>query len=374
MIRTIRSRPSALRVLTAMLVLALLAAACGNDDTDDDVEGPGAELPNDLPEEAAGGEVVLVSHDSFQISDELVAAFEDSTGYTLTLRPGGDAVEALNQAILTVDNPRGDVFFGVDDATLSRAFANDLFEPYEAEGLDQVPAELRVDPEHRVTPIDHGPVCVNYDAEWFEDEGLPLPAGLEDLADPAYADLLVVQNPASSSPGLNFVMATVAEFGEDGWLDYWQDLRDNGVEVTAGWTDAYYSWFSGPSSDGDRPLVVSYGTSPPFEVPDTDPLPDEGPTGVIESTCIRQIEFAGVLANADNPDGGRALIDFLLSDEFQAEIPMSMFVFPAVDTIDLPEIFVRYAVNPTDPYHLDPDLIEEQREDWIREWTDVVLR
>lgn len=355
------------RLAALLCGLAVLAAACGNDDATDDTD------PSD-GEDQAGGEVVLLSHDSFQISDDLVASFEERTGYTLTLRPSGDAVEALNQAILTVDNPQGDVFFGVDDATLSRAFANELFVPHEADGLDRVPEAFRLDPEHRVTPIDHGPVCVNYDAEWFAAEGLDVPSGLADLVDPAYEGLLVVQNPASSSPGLNFLMATIAEFGDDGWVDYWRALRGNGVEVTSGWTEAYYSWFSGPSSEGDRPLVVSYGTSPPFEVPDSDDLPEEGPTGVIDSTCIRQVEFAGVLANAANPDGARALIDFLLTDEFQTEIPMSMYVFPAVDTVELPDIFVRYAVSPDEQYHLDPDRIEENREAWIGEWTDVVLR
>lgn len=357
------------RLLALLLALAVVAGACGNDD-----DSAATDPTDPTNADHAGGEVILISHDSFAISDELVTAFEESSGYTLTLRPGGDAVEALNQAILTVDNPQGDVFFGVDDATLSRAFAADLFVAHEADGLDRVPDDLRLDPEYRVTPIDHGPVCVNYDAEWFDSEGLEAPTSLADLADPAYADLLVVQNPASSSPGLNFVMATIAEYGEDGWIDYWEQLADNGVEVTSGWSEAYYSWFSGPSSDGDRPLVVSYGTSPPFEVTDSDELPDEGPTGVIEDTCIRQIEFAGVLANAANPDGARALIDFLLSDEFQEEIPMSMYVFPAVDTVELPEIFTRFAVNPADPHHLDPDLIEDERENWIREWTDVVLR
>lgn len=345
-------------VLTA---LALIAAACGDDDSTD----TGAE---------GGGEVVLVAHDSFQISDELVAAFEAQSGYTLRVLRGGDAVEALNQAILTVGNPQGDVFFGVDDATLSRALAADLFQPYEAEGLDRVPDELRIDPDHHVTPIDHGAVCVNYDAEWFEVEGVPVPETLEDLTDPVYAGLLVVQNPASSTPGLNFLTATVAEYGEDGWLDYWQRLRDNDVLVTSGWTDAYYSRFSGPSSDGDRPLVVSYGTSPPFEVDDSGDLPDEGPTGVIEGTCIRQIEFAGVLSNASNPIGAERLVDFLLSDEFQAEIAFSMYVFPAVTTVELPELFVRYAVVPSNPYQLPSEVIETERERWIREWTDVVVR
>ncbi|MGY6500520.1 MAG: thiamine ABC transporter substrate-binding protein [Acidimicrobiales bacterium] len=319
------------------------------------------------------GEVVLVSHDSFEISDELQAAFEEETGLTLRILRGGDAVEALNQAILTVDNPQGDVFFGVDDVTVSRALDADLFEAYEAEGLDRVPEEFRIDADNRVTPVDHGAVCVNYDVDWFAGEGLAVPDSLEDLADPAYAGLLIVQNPASSTPGLNFLTATIAEFGEDGWLDYWERLRANDVLVTSGWSDAYYGRFSGGASEGDRPLVVSYGSSPPFEVPDEDPLPESGPTAVIESTCVRQIEFAGVLANADNPEGARRLLDFLITDAFQESVPLSMYVFPVVD-VELPEIFERYAVIPADPYRLDGDLVEAERDRWIREWTDVVVR
>jgi thiamine transport system substrate-binding protein len=341
-------------LLVAALVIALGASACSSD-----------------PDPT---EVVLVAHDSFVISDELKAAFESETGLTLTVRAGGDAIEALNQAILTVDNPQGDVFFGVDDATLSRAFAAGLFQPYEATGLDRVPAALRLDPEHRVTPIDHGAVCINYDAEWFAAEGLAVPADLDDLADPDYRGLLVVQNPASSTPGLSFVLATIAEYGEDGWLDYWSRLRDNDVLVTSGWSDAYYSRFSGGSGEGDRPLVTSYGSSPPFEVDDSGLLPEQGPTGVIESTCIRQVEFAGVLTNAANPEGARQLIDFLLSDSFQEAIPFSMYVFRAVDSVELPELFVRYATIPASPYAIESERIESERERWIREWTDVVVR
>ena len=81
----------------------------------------------------------------------------------------GDAGAAVNQAILTKDNPQGDVFFGVDNTFLSRALDDGLFTPYEAKGLDQVPDELQLDPEHRVTPVDYGDVCVNYDKEAFAD-------------------------------------------------------------------------------------------------------------------------------------------------------------------------------------------------------------
>lgn len=342
------------RINAILVALLVLATACGSD--------------------SDPSEVVLVTHSSFAMSDELRAAFEEETGLTLTIRQGGDAVEALNQAILTADNPQGDVFFGVDDITMTRAIEADLFQAYTAEGIERVPDHLRLDPDDRLTPIDHGAVCVNYDAEWFEAEDLAVPASLEDLADPAYRGLLVVQNPASSTPGLNFITATISEYGEDGWLDYWERLRDNDVLVTAGWSDAYYTAFSGPSSEGDRPLVVSYGSSPPFEVDDSGPLPEVGPTGTIESTCTRQVEFAGIFTHAENPEGARQLVDFLLSDAFQDEIALSMFVFPAVESVALPELYDRYATIPSDPYELDPALVAAEQQRWIREWTDVVIR
>jgi thiamine transport system substrate-binding protein len=347
-------------LLALFTALALLAVACGDDGGE-----RGAANPD---------EVVLLTHGSFAISDELVEAFESETGFALRVLSTGDAVSALNQAILTIDNPQGDVLFGVDELTLSRAFEAGLFEPYEAEGLDRVPAALLVDDEHRVTPMDHGAVCVNYDRAWFDDAEVPEPASLDDLADPAYEGLLVVQNPAESTPGLAFLVATIAEYGEDGWQDYWRRLLDNDVLVTSGWEEAYYGYFSGPSSEGDRPLVVSYGTSPPYEVDDRGPLPDEAPTGVIESTCVRQVEFAGVLTNAPNPEGARRLVDFLLSDAFQVEIPDAMYVFPVVDTVELPELFERYAVVPAETYQLDSATFEAGRDRWLREWTDLVLR
>jgi thiamine transport system substrate-binding protein len=246
--------------------------------------------------------------------------------------------------------------------------------PYTSEALDGVSPDLVLDDEHRVTPIDHGAVCVNYDAEWFDAQAMAPPESLDDLRRPEYAELLVVENPAASSPGLAFVTATVAEYGEEGWLEFWSDLADGGVTVASDWTEAYYGLFSGGSGEGDLPLVVSYGSSPPAEVMEMDPLPEAGPTGVVEATCVRQIEFAGVLSNAENPEGAQAFIDFLLGVEFQETIPMSLFVYPAVEEVALPEVFERFAVVPTDPYELDPATIAEGRDRWIDEWTDAVLR
>jgi thiamine transport system substrate-binding protein len=337
---------------------ALLAAGCG---------GGGEETPD---------EVVLVTHDSFAVSKPVQRAFERETGLTLKILQTGDAGEALNRALLTKGDPEGDVFFGVDNNLLTRALDEDLFEPYEPKGLDRVPERYRLDPEHRVSPVDHGEVCLNVDSGWFTRHGLPAPTGFEDLVQPRYRKLLVVENPATSTPGLAFVLATVARFGEDGWQDYWRRLRANGVLVADGWTEAYTVRFSGAGgSKGNRPVVVSYASSPPAEVIyGGNPDATTAPTAVVESTCFRQVELAGLLRGAANPEGGRRLLDFMLSERFQADVPLSMFVFPVREGVPLPPAFRRFAVVPAAPLELPPEEIGANRERWIREWTDVVLR
>lgn len=348
--------------LLAALVLAL--AACGGGDGDG---SPSAERADDVT-------LRLLTHDSFAASDEVLDAFTEETGIELELVAVGDAGTMVNQAILTKDNPLGDVLFGIDNTLLTRALDEDIFEPYESELLADVDDVYLLDPEHRVTPIDHGQVCLNYDKAFFEASDLVVPDDLDDLTDPAYRGLTVVQNPATSSPGLAFLLASVDRYGEDGWQDWWSALRDNDVLVTAGWEDAYYGSFSGGSGEGDRPIVVSYASSPPAEVVFADPEPDESPIGVVEASCFRQIEAAGILAGTEHPAEARRLIDFLLSVPFQEDIPLQMFVFPVNREAELPEVFVEHAVVPDEPLSLTVEEIGENRERWVDEWTDAVLR
>jgi thiamine transport system substrate-binding protein len=322
-----------------------------------------------------GSTVTLVTHDSFAVSEQVIADFEADTGMTVEILRGGDAGAMVNQAILTAGDPQGDVLFGVDNTFLSRALDAEVFDPYAPPALDSVDPALIVDDQHRVTPIDTGDVCVNFDRSFFDEAGLAPPATLDDLADPAYDGMLVVQNPATSSPGLAFLLATVAAYGTDGYLDYWQRLVDNDVAVAAGWEDAYYGQFSGAAgSDGRRPLVVSYASSPAAEVFFAEEATDTAPTGVVTDSCFRQIEFAGVLAGTDNPDGARALVDFLLSPAFQADVPLQMFVHPARNDVELPDVFVEHAATPGDALMLGPPEIREGRDDWIDAWTSTVLR
>jgi thiamine transport system substrate-binding protein len=317
-----------------------------------------------------------MTHDSFYLPDGAFEPFEVEHGVRVELLPAGDAGAMVNQAILTADAPLADVLFGVDNTFLSRALAADLFEPYVSAAIDAVPAELRLDPDGRVTPIDFGDVCLNLDRAAFEAGDLPWPETLEDLADPALAGQLVVENPATSSPGLAFLLATVAYFGEDGWADYWTALRDNEVTVASGWEEAYYGHFSGGAgSEGDRPIVVSYAASPAAEVIyGPDPDAETSPTAAMEAGCYRQVEFAGILRGTDQAELAGALIDHLLSPEVQAEIPLAMFVNPARADVSLPAVFAAHALVPEAPLALDPALIDAEREAWIDEWTDIVLR
>ena len=340
------------RIAGPIIAIALLTAACGGEPT---------------------GRVRLLTHESFSVSEEVLAAFSEETGYEVQILTGGDAGEIVNQAILAAGNPVADVLFGADTTFLSRALEGGIFEVYESPGLAVVAGELRADP--RVTPIDFGDVCVNYDKAAFGD--LPAPETLDDLADPAYAGMLVVENPATSSPGLAFLLATIIRFGETGsytWQDYWADLRANDVQVARGWEEAYYGVFSGGAGTGDRPLVVSYASSPPAEVIFATEPTDTAPTGVVPDGCFRQVEYAGILAGTDNQEAAEALIDFMLSETFQEDIPLSMFVFPASSKAALPDVFIEHAVVPDAPLTMDPADIEEHRERWIDEWTSIVLR
>ena len=254
----------------------------------------------------------------------------------------------MSKALLTAGNPQGDVLFGLDNTFLSRALEGDLFEPYESPLLDRVDGSYVLDPEHRVTPIDHGDVCVNYDKEWFASAEIEPPRSLDDLADERLEGLLVVENPATSTPGLAFLLATIARYGEPGWKDFWRTLREHDVLVVDGWEEAYNSRFT-RAAGGNRPIVVSYASSPPAEVIFAKPRPEEAPTAVVADSCFSQIEFAGVLRGARNEEGARELVDFMLSQRFQEDIPLSMFVFPVNREAKLPPEFVKLRGRPRGP-------------------------
>ncbi|MFO7661533.1 MAG: thiamine ABC transporter substrate-binding protein [Chloroflexota bacterium] len=346
------------RFIFILGLIALLAVGCDS---------------TDAPAEPVT--VRLMTHNSFDMSSELLEQFEEEAGFEVEVFKAGDGGEALTRAILSRDAPLADVFFGVDNTFLSRALENDIFITYDSPVLAEIPDELKLDPSNRALPVDYGDVCLNYDTMWFSQRGLDPPASLADLADPAYADLTIVQNPATSTPGLAFLLATIETFGEDGYLDYWRSLVDNGVVVTDGWEQAYYTYFSA-ASDGELPVVVSYASSPAAEVYFAEQPPVEAPTASVTTpgSCFRQIEFVGILEGTQHEAEAQRLVDFMLSPEFQNDIPLRMFVYPANRQAQLPEVFVLHADSAVEPVQMDPDRIGESRERWIQAWTEVVLR
>lgn len=324
--------------------------------------------------------LILVTHDSFAVSEKVLNAFEEESDISVEILRSGDAGTMVNQSILSKGNPLGDVMFGVDNTFLGRALENDLFVPYESPLLEKVSVAFKLDSENRVTPIDYGDVCLNYDVEYFEENNLAIPQKLEDLTSPEYKSLLVVQNPATSSPGLAFLMTTIAQFGTTGdytYLNYWLDLMKNDVYVSENWSDAYFAQFSGASgSEGTHPLVVSYASSPPAEMFFMETPPETAPTASItaDGMCFRQIEFVGILKGTQNLEAAQKFVDFMLSIPFQEDMPLQMFVFPVNEEAKLPQVFTEYAAIPENPVVMDIEEINANREQWLQEWTETVLR
>jgi thiamine transport system substrate-binding protein len=318
--------------------------------------------------------ITLVTHDSFAVSKPVLAAFTKQTGVKVKILQSGDAGAALNQVILTKSNPIGDVFFGVDNTFLSRALAAGVFEKYAPAALSNVPDQYRLDQSNRLTPVDHGDVCINYDKQWFAKQKIAVPKTLADLVKPEYKGRLVVENPATSSPGLAFQLATIARYGDHGWRDYWSKLRANDIKVDDGWESAYDGDFTQGANHGTYPLVVSYASSPPAAVYYSKPEPKTSPVGTMLASCFRQVEFAGVLTGTAHPAAARELVDFMLSKRFQADIPLQMFVFPVVDGTPLPAVFTKFADVAAHPWSLPPADITAHRETWIEQWTSTVLR
>ena len=325
-------------LITSLLVV--IAAACSSSSSNTSIDA----TPN---------EVTLLAYDAFTPKEGIFDAFTAATGAQVKVVTGGDSGVLISKAILTAGTPEGDVLWGLDNTLLSRAQKANLLTSYK--------------------PVDYGDICVNYDKQWFSSRNVAPPASLEDLALPTYKNLLTVQDPVTSSPGLGFLLGTIAHFGGNNWQNYWKSLKANGLHVSADWTTAYTIDFSGSSGKGKYPLVVSYGSSPPAEVLYAEKPIDSPPTAVIESTCFRQTEYVGALRGTRNPNNATLLISYLLDVPFQESMPLSLFVFPTNQKAPLPDLFTKFAMAPKNPLAMDPADIEKNRDAWLSTWRDIIL-
>ena len=359
----VHARTTTLTGRTAVAALALLAtSACS--------AVGGSATDGDRTEGAAPSEVVLVTHESFSLPDDLVAQFEEESGFTLTTRAAGDAGTLSAKLALTQGDPTGDVAFGIDTTFASRTIDEGVFDTYEPTLPEGAEEYALAEGGDRLAPVDVGHVCVNVDTTWFDEQGIAPPASLEDLTKPAYEGLFVTPGASTSSPGMAFLLSTIAEYGEE-WPAYWERLLANGTKVVDGWSDAYYTDFTQGGEGGTRPIVLSYDSSPAFT------LTKDGTrstTAALLDTCFRSVEYAGVLAGAANPEGAQALVEFMLSDDVQAALPETMYVFPVSSGVELPAEWAQFAEQPTEPYVVEPAEISANREAWLTEWTDVTSR
>ncbi|NMB55302.1 MAG: thiamine ABC transporter substrate-binding protein [Leptolinea sp.] len=320
--------------------------------------------------------LTILTHDSFSASEGVIAAFEKENNVKLSFIKGGDTGATVNRAIISKNAPLADVIYGVDNTFFSRAETGDILESYQSPQLVNIPDSLKLSKDNLLTPVDYGDVCINYDKAYFKEKNLTPPQSLLDLTKPEYKGLLVIENPATSSPGLAFMLATISEFGVDTYLDFWKSLKNNDLLVVNDWEAAYYTHFSGSSGKGPRPMVLSYGTSPAVEVVYADPKPADAPTASLvgPNMCFRQIEFVGILKGTNKRELAEKFIDFMLDTPFQNDIPLQMFVFPANKNATLPEEFVKFNQIPEKPASIDPQDIAKYREEWTSDWEKVVIR
>lgn len=305
------------------------------------------------------GTVTILTHDSFAMSDELIAQFEQESGYKLTVTNNGDAGAEASQLILKAGNPSVDGFYGIDNFSAQSVIDAGVVDPYTSPDLPESAKPLLLGDS--LTPIDQGQVCLNTDHAWFTENNLPEPKTLDDIAKPEYAKLTVLTNPTTSSPGLAFLAATIAEKG-DGWKDYWATLLKGGAKVDGSWSDAYNTDFSGAEGKGQFPIVLSYSSSPAFS---------EGATGNVDGSCTTQVEYAGVTKGAKNPDGAKAFIDFMLSKDFQGALPEAMYMYPVDDAIELPEEWAKYAKLVPNPIQVKAEDVAKNHDAWLKDWTAV---
>lgn len=258
-----------------------------------------------------------------------------------------------------------DVYLGLNVDDLIRAddrLEDSLFQEIDRESVDNAEhlrSELEFDPHDRVLPFDTGFISLVYD----ENE-VGTPETFTQLTEEEFEGTLLAQNAQQSDPGQAFLLWTISEFGEDGYLDYWRDLVDNDVQILGSWWDTYSAYL-----EEERPMVVSYSTDQVFANQDGHDM-SRHQLGFLEDQGYANPEAMAVFADTDDAHAELAheFFDFVLSSEAQGQIATLNVQFPATDNADLDEEYEEFAQEPPESVFLDYEDLQGNLEGWVEEW------
>jgi thiamine transport system substrate-binding protein len=317
------------------------------------------------PVEEQQAQLVVYAYDSFVAewgpAPLVVPKFEAVHGVKVEVISVGDAGQVLNRAILEKDDPKADIVVGIDNNMLSRALEEGVLQPYRSPNLDAIPRWLIFDDSHSVTPFDYGYFAFVFDSEALENP----PSSLEELTDPRFRRRIIVQDPRTSSPGLGLLLWTVAVYGEQ-YLEFWHRLEPNLLTITDGWDTAY-----GMFTSGEAPMVLSYTTSPAYHAEHEQT--DRFQALLFDEGHYLQVEGMGILRGAPHPAAARKFIDFILTEAFQSEIPLTNWMYPVHPEVATPDSF-RFAPKPDRSLQLQAEEIRVNRDRWIGAWVKQVSR
>ncbi|MFW5978009.1 MAG: thiamine ABC transporter substrate-binding protein [Halohasta sp.] len=259
-----------------------------------------------------------------------------------------------------------DLFVGLNTGELVRA-DEELDAPLFAkasdiDGADSVKSDLEFDPDGRVIPYDTGYISLVYDEEEVEE-----PTSFESLLESEYEDGLIAQNAQQSDPGRAFLLWTINEYGEDGYLDYWNRLVDNGVRIISDWEPAYQAYM-----DEEAPMVVSYSTDQVYYHGD-DVDSSRHQIGFLNDQGYANPEGMAQFADSDSPELAREFMSFMLTEEAQAEIAVRNVQFPAVEGVDPGGDFGEYALEPPEVVTFGYNELAGNVDGWVDEWARQVV-
>jgi thiamine transport system substrate-binding protein len=306
--------------------------------------------------------LTIYTYDSF-VSDwgpgpVVAEAFEAQCECRVNFVGTGDGAELLARIQLEGARSEADIVLGLDTNLTARAAETGLFAPHGIEGV-AFDMPLAWD-DALFLPYDWG-----YFAFVYDTGRLPEPPGsFEELI--ASDVSILIQDPRSSTPGLGLMMWVKAAYGERA-PEIWEGLADRIVTVTRGWSEAY-----GLFLDGEADMVLSYTTSPAYHlIAEGD---DSKAAAPFAEGHYMQVEVAGVLENAPQPELARQFMEFMLTDGFQAAIPTTNWMYPAVTPSEgLPEGF-ETLIEPERALLFSPDEAAAVRDAALAEWRDALSR